>query len=207
MEAALLQFIYTTNQLSDLDVSQTMVMKIETMKSFLDALLPVNRQLTLFLSGSGGTGKSRVIKCFKDFTRWWSSVASTVICASSGVSAMLIEDYTLHAALSVGVHARHPNPNSQHKNAWSEVGNLLVDEFSMITPHVFDVMEERLRKLKEQLDKPFGGVHVIFCGDFYQLPTVGSGPIYSCQIGATGRNSIRAFNGRRYWKTCITDVI
>ncbi|KZS16225.1 Uncharacterized protein APZ42_018073 [Daphnia magna] len=207
MGAALMQHIYATNRLSDLEVSQSMIANISKLKWFLDAVLPVNRQLALFLAESGGTGKSRVIKCFKDFTKRWYSVASTVICASSGVAAMLIEGCTLRVALGVGITVNPANPYSQHKQACSEVGILLIDEFSMITPSLFDLMEDRLRKLKVQLDKPFGGVHMIFCGDFYQLPPVGTGPIYSSHAESIGRSGIKAANGRRCWKTCLTDVI
>lgn len=87
------------------------------------------------------------------------------------------------------------------------LGVLLVGEFSMITPLMFDLMEDRLRKLKEQPDIPYGGVHVIFRGDFYQLLPVGYGQIYSEQAAAVGRNAIKAANGWRFWKTCLTDVI
>lgn len=41
----------------------------------------------MYLRGSGGTGKSRVIKAFVNFSRRWQA---TVITASSGVEAVLI---------------------------------------------------------------------------------------------------------------------
>lgn len=56
MGAALMQHIYATNRLSDLEVSQSMIANISKIKWFLDAVLPVNRQLALFLAESGGTG-------------------------------------------------------------------------------------------------------------------------------------------------------
>ncbi len=206
MGAALLQHIHATNQLSELEHNQRLVTKIRTINNYLDAVLPVNHHLVMFLAGSGGTGKSRVIQCSKDFARRWHSVASTVICASSGVAAMLIGGCTLHSALGIGIRREPPKPTQQQIDAWSEVGVLFVDEFSMITPHMLDLMDTRLRQLKGQPDKLYGGVHIIFCGDFYQLPPVGSGTVYSNPISTAGPNTIRASNGRHTWKTCLTDV-
>jgi predicted ATPase len=69
MGAALLQHVHTTNQLSELEHNQRLVDKIRKINNYLDPVLPINRQLVMFLAGFGGTGKSRVIQCFKDFAR------------------------------------------------------------------------------------------------------------------------------------------
>jgi hypothetical protein len=207
MGDALLQHVHTTNQLSQLEHNQRLVAKIHKINNYLDAVFPINRQLVMFLAGSGGTGKSRVIQCFKDFARRWHSVASTVISASSGVAAMLIGGCTLHSALGIGIRREPPKPTQQQIDAWSEVGVLFIDEFSMVTSHMLDLIDTRLRQLKGQPDKLYGGVYLIFCGDFYQLPPVGSGTIYSNLNVTAGVNTIRASNGRHTWKTCLTDVI
>ncbi len=131
----------------------------------------------MFLAGSGGMGKSRIIKCSKDFTLPWHSVAATIICASSGVAAMLIEGCTLLAALGNGVRMHPPHPTLDQISAWSEVGILIIDEFSMVTPQMLSLLDERLRRLNGKPNKLFGGIHIVFCGDFFQLPPVGSGPI------------------------------
>jgi hypothetical protein len=207
MGDALLQHVHTTNQLSQLEHNQRLVAKIHKINNYLDAVFPINRQLVMFLAGSGGTGKSRVIQCFKDFARRWHSIASTVIGASSGVAAMLIGGCTLHSALGIGIRREPPKPTQQQIDAWSEVGVLFIDEFSMVTSHMLDLIDTRLRQLKGQPDKLYGGVYLIFCGDFYQLPPVGSGTIYSKLNVTAGVNTIRASNGRHTWKTCLTDVI
>jgi hypothetical protein len=53
MGAALLQHVNTTNQLSKLDYNQRLVAKIRKINNYLDAVLPNNRQLVMFLAGSG----------------------------------------------------------------------------------------------------------------------------------------------------------
>jgi hypothetical protein len=115
MGAALLQHVNTTNQLSKLDYNQRLVAKIRKINNYLDAVLPNNRQLVMFLAGSGGTGKSRVIQCLKDFAQRWHSVASTVISASSGVAAMLIGGCTLHSTLEIGIRREPRKPTQQHR--------------------------------------------------------------------------------------------
>jgi hypothetical protein len=115
MGDALLQHVHTTNQLSQLEHNQRLVAKIHKINNYLDAVFPINRQLVMFLAGSGGTGKSRVIQCFKDFARRWHSIASTVIGASSGVAAMLIGGCTLHSALGIGIRREPPKPTQQHR--------------------------------------------------------------------------------------------
>jgi len=48
---------------------------------------------------------------------------------------------------------------------------LVVDEISMLDKHVFEVLDQIARQLKE-LDEPFGGMQVLVVGDFMQLPPV-----------------------------------
>jgi hypothetical protein len=98
MGAAMLQHIHFTNQLADSEKNSSITSEIKKLDSFLDGLLLTNRYLRMFLAGSGGTRKSRIIKCFKDFTQRWHLVAATVICASPSVAAMLIEGCTQHWA-------------------------------------------------------------------------------------------------------------
>jgi hypothetical protein len=122
-------------------------------------------QLILFLSGSGGTGKSRVIQTFVDFARRWHSTASVVVCASSGVAAVLIGGCTLHSALGISARMVDSDPSSDQIIAWSEIGLLILDEFSMIQPALFDFMKRRLEKLKGN-SKPYGAIHLVLKGDF-----------------------------------------
>jgi hypothetical protein len=115
----------------------------------------------------------------------------------------------MHPPLRIGDwHSKRAPKNPLNNiDAWSEVGVLFIDEFSMVTPHMLGLIDTRLSQLKGEPDKLYGGVHLIFCGDFYQLPPVGSDTIYSNINATAGVNTIRASNGRHTWKTCLTDVI
>lgn len=167
--------------------------------------------IILLTGGSAGTGKSRVISALSAFAEQWQSIASVVISATTGIAAVQIGGCTLHCALGLQLDMHPSQPSPSQMEAWSEVGLLLIDECSMLKQDFFALANDRLRKLKGRMDRPFGGLHVILCGDFFQLPPVGGAPLY-----ATPRQSHRSpsnasylaeVQGHHLWQTCLTDVI
>jgi hypothetical protein len=59
------------------------------------------------------------------------------------------------------------------RNNFRDLALLIVDEVSMVGTAQIGRMDKILRMLRERQDEPFGGVTVVFMGDFYQLPPVG----------------------------------
>lgn len=98
---------------------------------------------------------------------------SVVVCASSGAAAVLIGGCTIHSALGVRISLKPPPPTVEQIFAWSEVYLMIIDEFSMVTPGMFDLLDSRLRLLKSRPQHRFGGIHLVLIGDLYQLPPVG----------------------------------
>lgn len=132
-----------------------------------------NEQMMLLVTGSGGVGKSHVIKCFTDFAQKWNSSDMVVVTSTSGISASLVGGKTLESAI-------HQNstltifPAKPHQAmAWATKSVLLIDEVSMLSGKKLEMLDKKLRLLKSLPDVPFGGVHVIFVGDFFQLPPFG----------------------------------
>ena len=57
------------------------------------------------------------------------------------------------------------------KDNWLKTEILIIDEVSMMSQYTFEMIDYIARKLRKN-EKPFGGIQVIFSGDFYQLPPV-----------------------------------
>ena len=184
------------------------IKRISRIKDQLEEILPNSKQLLMFLGGCGGTGKSRIIKTFLDFARRWHSASTVVVTATSGIAAMLIGGCTLHSALGIGTKANPPKPSQTLINAWSKIGILIIDEISMMRASLLDLLDTRLRQLKTRLNKIFGGIHLVFCGDFYQLPPVGTSLITSEQLLQNGKKEqLSSLRGQELWVSCLTDVI
>lgn len=54
---------------------------------------------------------------------------------------------------------------------WRRCKHLIIDEVSMIDGQYFQKIEEVARRVRRN-EKPFGGIQLILCGDFFQLPPV-----------------------------------
>lgn len=54
---------------------------------------------------------------------------------------------------------------------WRACQVLIVDEISMISGELFDKIEFVAERMRNN-PRPFGGIQVILCGDFFQLPPV-----------------------------------
>ena len=56
---------------------------------------------------------------------------------------------------------------------WENVELLIIDEVSMLSLKLFKILDMIGRKIKKKAI-PFGGIQLIFVGDFYQLPPIGN---------------------------------
>ena len=63
---------------------------------------------------------------------------------------------------------------------WADTHFLIIDEISFASKSDFQMMHKQLGKLKQEINTKFGGLNIIFSGDFQQLEPVGRGnlPIY-----------------------------
>ncbi|CAH2310452.1 ATP-dependent DNA helicase PIF1 [Pelobates cultripes] len=127
----------------------------------------------VFFTGSAGTGKSYLLKRIVGAL----PPKSTYATASTGVAACHIGGTTLHAFAGIGSGkapldqcielAKRPGVR-QH---WTSCQHLIIDEVSMVEGELFDKLEAVARAVRGK-DEPFGGIQLIVCGDFLQLPPV-----------------------------------
>ena len=141
-------------------------------------------RLRLLIHGPGGCGKSVVTKAAAHMLRQGGK--GTVLAAPTGVAAFNINGITLHSSLllpvqneSYGKVCDVPLPRGEHlallQSFWKHVDVLMVDELSFVSSELLDRIDQHLRLARDMPYSPFGGVHMIFIGDLYQLPPPGGG--------------------------------
>ena len=57
---------------------------------------------------------------------------------------------------------------------WYDLKCLIIDEVSMMSLKILLILDKMARKIYKKENTPFGGLQVIFSGDFYQLPPIKS---------------------------------
>lgn len=127
----------------------------------------------VFFTGSAGTGKSFLLK------KIISSLPpdGTVATASTGVAACLIGGVTLHSFAGIGngdgtlKRCYDLASRPMAAQVWRRCKTLVIDEVSMVDGEFFDKLESVARYIRRN-DRPFGGIQLILCGDFLQLPPV-----------------------------------
>ena len=132
----------------------------------------------MFLSGMGGTGKSEVIKAFVDFAKnishildWNFDLNVIKIAALTGTAACEIPNgSTLHRIACLNKR----KISMEDKDSWDSTRILIIDEVSFLDATTIETLDKNMRILKNTNDL-FGGVQVVFVGDFFQMFPVGVG--------------------------------
>lgn len=133
----------------------------------------------LFITGPGGTGKSYLIRTIKrDLDE---RHINHGVCALTGCAAVLLNCLarTIHSWSGIGLCQGEVHEivdkaarNRRAIQNWKLARVLIVDEVSMMSQKMMEVLDNIGRVIRK-CPQPFGGVQVIFIGDFYQLPPVG----------------------------------
>jgi ATP-dependent exoDNAse (exonuclease V) alpha subunit len=136
-------------------------------------------QLRMFMAGPGGTGKSWVVDAVRDFFRIQNQEYRLRLASYTGVASRHIHGMTLHSSRSLNkVNKRSTKGKLDLIAMWRNVDYLIIDEVSMIGCRLMLQIHEALCEAKENTEL-FGGINVIFVGDFAQLPPVGDTRLYS----------------------------
>ena len=132
---------------------------------------------SLFYTGSAGTGKSVLLKSIIKALRA-KHKDNVVVTASTGLAACNIGGITLHSFAGVGLANEEVDflfkrlkRNKKAYQRWISTKVLIIDEVSMVDGHLLNKLNTLAKKARRN-NMPFGGIQVIACGDFYQLPPV-----------------------------------
>lgn len=133
----------------------------------------------LFVTGPGGTGKTRLIQFLVEYMN--SIGKSHQVCALTGCAATLLncKAKTIHSWSGVKLAKgnsediiRRVIRNRNFIKSWRGVEVLVIDEVSMMSSKMFDLLDNIGRVTRRNTSKPFGGIQLLFTGDFFQLPPI-----------------------------------
>jgi ATP-dependent DNA helicase PIF1 len=144
------------------------------------ALYKFKRGENLFITGPGGTGKTYLIRHLINSAK--ESKKNVQVCALTGCASVLLNcsARTIHSWSGIKLARGDANTiiesvlrsNRTIKN-WQSVKILIVDEVSMMSKKIFNILNEIGKRVRHS-SLPFGGIQLVFTGDFFQLPPVGN---------------------------------
>lgn len=132
----------------------------------------------IFLTGSAGTGKTYVLNQFIQHLK--DAKIEVAVTASTGIAATHIKGSTIHSWSGLGVKQEVTRKNleklkkTKHiREQFRKTKVLVIDEISMLHKKQLESLHEILSFCLDNL-KAFGGLQVVLCGDFFQLPPIGN---------------------------------
>jgi ATP-dependent DNA helicase PIF1 len=141
-----------------------------------------------FFTGPAGSGKSHILSTILRANNEGIGITTPttgrtkkkkiVVTATTGVAACNIGGITIHSFAGIGVGsgsyeemAQRVMSNEYSKQRWRECDILIIDEISMLGSSFLDKLNFIACRARNDR-RPFGGVQLVVCGDFYQLPPV-----------------------------------
>ena len=132
----------------------------------------------VFLTGSAGTGKTYILNQYIKYLK--DRNIHTAITASTGIAATHINGNTIHSWAGIGIKeslSLQDLKNMRKKkylvNNLEDVEVLIIDEISMLHGKQLGLVNQVLQYFK-QTPEAFGGIQIVLCGDFFQLPPIGN---------------------------------
>jgi ATP-dependent DNA helicase PIF1 len=137
----------------------------------------------ILLQGPGGTGKSFLLRLLAQNMKH--NKRNVYCTATTGIAALNLSEgtdlrtRTLHswAGIGLGKDTKEKlwakiQSNKKSRERWQNTDILIIDEVSMLGKSLFEKLDYIGRKVRECEILPFGGIQLIFSGDFLQLPPI-----------------------------------
>eukprot|EP00928_Gymnodinium_smaydae_P027672 TRINITY_DN2131_c0_g6_i1.p1 TRINITY_DN2131_c0_g6~~TRINITY_DN2131_c0_g6_i1.p1 ORF type:complete len:690 (-),score=114.29 TRINITY_DN2131_c0_g6_i1:69-2108(-) len=129
----------------------------------------------IFFTGRPGTGKSFTLRAIISALREHLDSEELAICGSTGAAACHIGGGTAHSFFGCGLGQSPEHFARMHQNPTAtrlqKAKVVVIDEISMLSGDFLQGASEGLVRARKR-NKAFGGLQVILCGDFLQLPPV-----------------------------------
>ena len=141
-----------------------------------NALETLKTGVNVFLTGEPGAGKTHTINRFVEWL--YMQGKGYALTASTGIAATHIGGTTIHSWSGLGIkrvltdyHYAKLDSDEYVVRRVNSAQVLIIDEISMLDATVIDNLDLILKHLRGNT-QPFGGLQMIFVGDFFQLPPV-----------------------------------
>ncbi len=140
----------------------------------------------VFLTGAAGSGKTHVLHEYVTYLKQYA--VDVAVTASTGIAATHLGGMTIHSWSGLGVRDTLTDRDIDDLmeraylyKRFERTKVLIIDEVSMLHHYRLDMIEWICRQMKRN-EKPFGGMQIIVCGDFFQLPPVTRGEILESEF-------------------------
>jgi len=141
-----------------------------------EALKVLKMGNNVFLTGPAGSGKTHVLNEYITFLK--EHGVGVAVTASTGIAATHLKGVTIHSWAGIGIkdHLTDYDLDNLEQKAylWKRFENtqvLIIDEISILSSKTLDCVDIVCKQFKRS-EEPFGGMQVIFSGDFFQLPPI-----------------------------------
>ena len=199
------------------DIVNTWSLNVEQARAFKiiasHSTDPRSKPLRMYIGGPGGTGKSRIIHALTDFFKRKQQSRRLRLASFTGAAAKNIGGTTLHTALCMNAASKKSTGTKTRTDLiamWDGVDHLLVDEVSMIGCSLLVDIHNALVNATGRTE-PFGGINIIFAGDFAQLPPVGDTKLYAHlnynKLHVDTPSGQKTVFGKLLWRAIDTVVI
>ena len=135
----------------------------------IDLLSEGSDQQFIFLTGAAGTGKTTLLERVKNQLS-----LKKIVVAPTGIAALNIGGTTINSAFRIGFDTIPVITKSKDPRFVKLLRNLellIIDEVSMVRAPMLDAISQSLQ-IHRNSEEPFGGAHVLACGDLFQLPPI-----------------------------------
>jgi ATP-dependent DNA helicase PIF1 len=134
----------------------------------------------LFISGPGGVGKSFLIENMVQYCQECNKVIQVTALTGCATVLLGVKARTIHAwsgikfmntSVTDDQIINRISRDKKTSGRWKKTDILVVDEVSMMPVRMFELLNKLGQTIRRSM-RPFGGLQIIFTGDFYQLPPV-----------------------------------
>lgn len=148
-----------------------------------EALKVLKTGKNVFLTGAAGSGKTFVLNKYIQFLKEYG--VDVAVTASTGIAATHLKGVTIHSWSGIGIKdilTEHDlSALEEREYLWKRFEKtkvLVIDEISMLSASTLDCIDQ-VAKMFKRNTLPFGGMQIVFSGDFFQLPPIEKKRLYS----------------------------